>query len=157
MLQVPSPLVPPRVWAAVLRTLWNGWLTARRWPSGPMAGATCIFGCAGSEDSIEHYCVCREVAGFARRRLGLSAAASPAASRADFLILDRPPRQRPLAELTLRALRVAAVYKVHNWRRHAARRTTAMAREALHQVVRDLVSGHSRAIGVLDSAGFQTR
>ena len=83
--------------------------------------------------------------------------AGDAAARADFLIVDRPPHQHAHADVTLRALRVAAVYKVHNWWRHAARRTAAMAREALHQAVWDLVSGRSRAIGVLDRAGFQTR
>eukprot|EP00959_Pyramimonas_sp_CCMP1952_P188673 3946033-Pyramimonas_sp.AAC.1 len=71
MLQHLAPLVPPRVWASVLRTLWNGWVTARRWPGGPMAGSSCIFGCRHARDSIEHYASCDAVADFARRRLGI--------------------------------------------------------------------------------------
>ena len=153
-LQNLGPLVPPRVWAAVLRALWNGWVTARRWPEGPMAGQTCIFGCQGQEDSIEHYACCPIVAGFAWRRLGLRTVpgASATARLAEFLLLDVDPAQRPPVELTLSALRLAAVYKTHNWWRHASRRTPLMAQQALQQVVVDLVAGHGRATQILDAA-----
>ena len=151
-LQMLAPLVPPRVWAAVLRTLWNGWVTERRWPQGPMAGATCIFGCPREADSIEHYASCAGVASFARRRLGLPRAGSPEQGLADFLLLDRDAEQWSSSELTIRALRTASVYKVHNWWRHAGCRSLAMARDALYQAVKDLVAGHSGAIRVLDSA-----
>ena len=97
-----------------------------------MAGATCIFGCAGAEDSIEHYSCCWRVTSFARRRLGLRAAAAAphAAQLAEFLMVGTSAARRPPAELTLGALRTAAVYKVHTWWRHAARRTPQMAQEA---------------------------
>ncbi|CAK0879300.1 unnamed protein product [Prorocentrum cordatum] len=152
MLQHLAPLVPPRVWASVLRTLWNGWVTARRWPGGPMAGSSCIFGCRHAMDSIEHYASCDAVADFARRRLGIPRAPSPEAGLAQLLLLDRAADQRPQQELTLWALRTAAVYKVHNWWRHATRRTPRMARDALQQAVRDLVSGHAGATRTLDAA-----
>ena len=152
MLQQLAPLVPPRVWASLLRTLWNGWVTARRWPDGPMAGASCIFGCRHTVDSIEHYASCVVVADFAQRRLGLPRAPSPEAGLAQFLLLDRVADQRPQKELILRALLTAAVYKVHNWWRHASRRTPRMTRDALHQAVRDLVAGHAVATRTLDTA-----
>ena len=51
--------IPPRVSAAWLRTLWNGWTTARRFQQGSSA---CLLGCGSrisNEDSIEHYADCR--------------------------------------------------------------------------------------------------
>ena len=119
-----------------------------------MAGATCIFGCAGAEDSIEHYSCCWRVASFARRRLGLRAAAAAphAAQLAEFLLVGTSAARRQPVELTLGALRTAAVYKVHNWWRHAARRTPQMAQEALDQAVVDMVAGHARATRILAEA-----
>ena len=60
-------------------------------------------------------------------------------------------------DLTLRALRVAAAYKVHNRWRRVTRNTPTMAQEARRQAARDLASGHSRAIRVLDRAGLGAR
>ena len=45
---------PPRVWAAVLRTLCNGWVTARRFQTT----GNCVLGCENCNDSIEHYAYC---------------------------------------------------------------------------------------------------
>jgi hypothetical protein len=46
----------PKVAAAVLRTMWNGWTTARRFQKSGL----CVFQCGGfcQEDSIEHYAHC---------------------------------------------------------------------------------------------------
>ena len=118
-----------------------------------MAGSSCTFGCRHAMDSIEHYASCDAVAEFARRRLGIPRAPSPEAGLAQFLLLDRAADQRPRQELTLWALRTAAVYKVHHWWRHATRRTPRMARDALQQAVRDLVAGHAGATRTLDAAG----
>ena len=75
VLQALATAAPPKVWAAMLRTLWNGWCTKRRMEQ--IGGTGCIFGCAGVDDSIEHYARCPAVADFARRRLGLTPALDP--------------------------------------------------------------------------------
>ncbi len=62
--------VAPRVCAAVLRTMWNGWPTARRF----QCRRDCLFHCGGwlTEDSIEHYAVCPTAIHFGRAFLGIS-------------------------------------------------------------------------------------
>ena len=45
---------PPRVIAAVIRCLCNGWITGRRFQKG----GRCVLGCSPGEDSIEHYAYC---------------------------------------------------------------------------------------------------
>ena len=120
-----------------------------------MAGQGGIFGCQDAEDSIEHYSCCPAVAEFGRSRLGMQAAmvAPPEERLPTFLLVDREPQQWRPSYLILGALRTAAVYKVHNWWRHAVRRSPTMAKQALHQSVRDYVSGHARARRALDAAG----
>ena len=49
--------VPPRVMAALLRTLWNGWCTARRFQQR----AACPFCLAEASDELEHMPFCRTV------------------------------------------------------------------------------------------------
>ena len=44
----------PRVQAAYLRTIFNGWCTRRRF----QGGGCCRLGCGSSEDSIEHMAHC---------------------------------------------------------------------------------------------------
>ena len=54
-----SKLVPQRVVANALRTLFNGWATHRRMAS--LCGcqrSACVLGCGSGEDSIEHYSRC---------------------------------------------------------------------------------------------------
>ena len=46
--------VSPRIWAAILRTLCDGWTTHRRM----QRRAPCLFGCGFGEDSIVHYASC---------------------------------------------------------------------------------------------------
>ena len=60
-------LVPPRVQVAVLSSLYNRWVTERRFQRH---GGVCRFGCGG-DDSIEHYLCCARLRDFGPRRLGL--------------------------------------------------------------------------------------
>ena len=60
-------LVPPRVHSAVLGSLFNRWVTAKRFQQ---ASRPCRLGCAG-DDKIEHYLRCRILHSFAARRLDL--------------------------------------------------------------------------------------
>jgi hypothetical protein len=148
VLQMLAKLVPPRVVAALLRTLWNGWTTERRMQRAVHDGKGCIFGCEAA-DSIEHYASCSTVASFARRSLRLPHMPTPPEQLADFLILDVSNPEANKALLTRKALRVAAVYHVHNWRRHYTGSDPAMTTEALLQALRAAVAGHPVAVRAL--------
>merc|ERR1712194_537656 len=57
MLKNLGRLVPPRVVAAVWKTMWNVWTTQRRFG---VIRHRCLLGCdrPGNEDGIEHYSRC---------------------------------------------------------------------------------------------------
>ena len=69
LLQRLAGLVPPRVSAACLRTLWNGWVTRDRFQQG--AHSHCVFGCGMGIDSMKHYPYCNVVRRFRRSFLRL--------------------------------------------------------------------------------------
>ncbi len=52
--------------SAYLRTLLNGWCTARRFKNTSKSGGwgVCLFGCARGDDSIEHYSRCKVLVDF---------------------------------------------------------------------------------------------
>ena len=55
-LKILKPLVAPRVSAAVLRTLRNGWKTTNRF----QGSGACVLKCnSWAEDKIEHCAVCQ--------------------------------------------------------------------------------------------------
>jgi hypothetical protein len=60
--------VPPCVVAALIRTHFNGWCTARRFQEPARGKCSLSEDCSG-EDSIEHYACCQCTRDFARRRL----------------------------------------------------------------------------------------
>ena len=68
-LQALNRVVAPRVHVAVFRTIFNGWVTERRFQRA--YEGLCRFQCGG-DDSIEHYMRCRVLHDFARRRLRLN-------------------------------------------------------------------------------------
>ena len=86
MLQRLAKLVPPRVAAAALRTLWKGWCTARRFGSR----APCLFCGYEDGDSLEHMSVCRVIARFGAGWLRLPYVVDPGQRRLDFLLLHAP-------------------------------------------------------------------
>ena len=59
-LNIISKECPPRVWFAVFRAMWNGWITSRRMRTMPGFDmqSSCKLGCPDGADELEHYCVC---------------------------------------------------------------------------------------------------
>ena len=145
LLPRPRTLVPPRVMAAVIRTWWNGWVTARRFQQ--RCGSRCIFGCGAGEDSVEHYSMCKVLWAFSAGFLGMQPAPHPAQRRAAFLLLDGT--QVSDCVLTRSAVRMAAAYFVHCRVRHVSA-SCAAAAEMLPQAAREAVRGHPRATAALD-------
>ena len=142
-----ATLVPPRVVAAVFRTLYSGWCTARRFGGR----ARCLFCNTPDGDSIEHITVCRVLAQFGRDFLRLPYYPVPGPRRLAFLLLE-PRSQVGNTQLALGALRIAAAYRLHcRFRRTPARLSGLdVARQALGQAVRELVQGHDVATQILD-------
>ena len=152
LLQMMGTKVPPRVWAAVWRTLWNGWNTNRR-RQGRGALRGCMFGCPPeAADSIEHYACCTRLAAVAGPALGLPRIVEPRAALADFLGLDVGRAADQLA--VPKAIRMAAAYKVHCMAAHWAVGVGVTAVEALRQALREVVRGHPGATRVYDTAGW---
>ncbi len=83
--------------------------------------------------------------------LRLSRQPSPEARLSDFLGLNFRVSDDP-KEAVLRALRLAAVYKVHGLCRHGGIRRGPAAMEAIRQACRELVRGHRRAAQFYDEA-----
>ena len=129
-------VVPPRVLAACLRSLWNGWCTARRF----QGHAGCCFGCPDGEDSVEHYANCREVAIVASALLDLPRAASQESRLAHFLLLDPMHDAATASELRRRALVTGSVYLTHCWHRHSHLAGAEACRNALRHTIRELLA-----------------
>ena len=148
LLRLLGSRVPPRVWAAVWRTLWNGWATNRRM-QGQGAVRRCIYGCS-ADDSIEHYAFCPVIAATVGPELGLGRPGTAPAALLDFLALEPPATRINGAVLVKKAVRMAAAYRTHILVTHGAVRPGAAAREALFQSLREVVRGHAGA----SQAGF---
>ena len=144
-------LVPPRVIAAVIRTLYKGWTTRRRFQQeGP-----CCFGCRLGEDSEQHYAGCPRVQAFATRRMRLRPEEEPRNRTTSFLLLDSASLL-PDDTLTKRALVTAAAYRAHcKLRRLSPLRSEEEALRALEQAAKDAAAGHRNAMRVLDGRWVQ--
>ena len=134
---------PPRIAAAVLRTMWNGWCTARRF----QGTGTCLLGCCyDNTDSIEHYSRCPQVSTL-RGKLGLPA--SKFQSLPGFLncisgITDE--------ELQLNSLVVYATYSSVNTIRHTGRLCTAQVQHMLMEYCKLAAAGHTKSLRTLHTA-----
>ena len=108
-------LVAPRVIAAVLRTLWNGWCTRGRFQQV----GCCVFGCLDMPDDVRHYSYCPVLARFGRDRLRLPywSARGP---RATAFFLCEASDACSDRQLVCGALRLFAAYRFHCASRTAA-------------------------------------
>ena len=119
----------PRIRAAVIRTWFDGWCTARRFGSS----AACRFGCRHGEDRVLHYLSCGRLWDFGRKHLQLEVPNSAEARRTAALLWEAGASRERLAKL---ATMLAVGYRAHNtlrhWRGpplHPARLLVAAARE----------------------------
>ena len=147
-LQRLGKLVPPRVVAAVLGSLWNKWPTARRL----QGRAPCLMRCSSTaQDSLEHYACCPIVQGAAHRHLSLPASQWPNALL-EFLLCSPGILEATDTHLTKRALLLYAAYSVTNTLRNMA---GDMPREEiprmLQQALWEGARGHRPAERVLMS------
>ena len=143
-------LVPPRVHAAVLSTLWNRWVTARRYQRRSSVECRCLLGCPPqAEDSIEHYLRCPAVLDVGRRRLAMNMNSQE--SLPYLLLATGPPALFSLDSwLTRCALLVYAVYRTTNAARHSCPFVGEEARRALVEALYEGARGHGKATVVAD-------
>ena len=97
----------PRVQAAYLRLVCDGWCTRCQF----QGGGACLFGCDGHEDSVAHFARCPAVRRLFHTRAGL--AGSTSADALD-LFLGFTGSE---GEARQRAWATYALYRVHNARR----------------------------------------
>ena len=120
--------VQPRAQAAVLRVLWNGVVTARRFQQDADARG-CQLGCCPPRgaDSLEHYAGCPRLRAVARASLGVDLEA------ADFRLsfFFAAPARDNEAELRTRWARMALLH-------YALHRTLCAARHHPHWCPRDM-------------------
>ena len=152
MLQRLSHLVPPRVSAAVWKTVWNGWTTARRFQRvGP-----CLLGCGGryGEDSIEHYARCEITRKVGRSFLGLQDTGYDK-WLGNFITLGVNSGAVNDKDLTLRAVLVYATFRATNLLRHRQGDADHVI-DMMQQFAKEAVRGHRKATRVLDSCFLQS-
>ena len=141
-------LVPPRVCAAVFRTIFNGWVTHRRYQRRSAPSNLCMLGCSGhSEDSIEHYCRCPAVLKILERRLRIIV--SPAQALA-FWMMACPSSNDDI--LMCSALSTYAGYMAFNKYRKIGRpQNIERAIDAMGQYLIQSAYGHPNVGRFLDN------
>lgn len=149
-----SKLVPPRVVAARLRAILNGWTTARRFQSR----ASCIFQCqACAPDDIEHYAHCKALKELNKKLLRLAEPDTTYALdcflgfRLDTNTLPAHLKDAQDAEEVVCALFAISSFAL--FRTHALAKTReisgAVAKDIFREMIHDAVRDHAKAIGIL--------
>ena len=144
-------LVPPRVCGAVIRTLFNGWTTHRRFQRRHLASNICCFECrtafhTEAEDSLEHYCKCPVVLNLLRSKLRVEVARENALR---FWLLDILHATDDL--LRSCAVHIYACYMTYNMCSHSHKeRSVAEISDAVGQHLIQSVRGHPALTRWLD-------
>jgi hypothetical protein len=140
-------LVAPRVVAACFSTLWNRWVTARRFQKRAHSDNYCQLGCGGeAEDAIEHYARCRLIREMGVRFLRLHAPEQ--ISMHTFMLCN--PHIRTREDLTCSAVLVYASYRATNHYRHVDTPPATTAYDALAQFAREGLRNHRASMTVID-------
>jgi hypothetical protein len=139
-------LVPPRVASAVFSTMWNRWVTSRRFQRRASASNQCVLGCGPSaEDSIEHYVNCPYTQELGCRYLRLERRQQ--INMHTFRMCN--PHITTREDLTAAAVLVYAIYRATNSQRFSERVPRSSMYDALKQWAREGVVGHMAAERVL--------
>ena len=147
-LQLLKQLVPPRVCAAALSTLWNRWCTHRRFQQRHSTTNRCLLGCGThAEDAIEHYFHCPIVQNTLQGQLNLSPHLF--AHLHSGLLCNA--NIRTMDQLTSVALLNYALYNTTNYLRVHAGTPSDHIPDMLAQHIREGAKHHPNATLVLDS------
>jgi len=144
-------LVAPRVCAAVFRTIFNGWVTHRRFDKRQHQENRCMLGCVGeAEDSIEHYCRCPALQQVLCRRLRVSV---PCGKGLSFWVLNEEYLSGADGELlTCSALINYGGYMATNhFRKRGRAPNTETAVNAINQFITQSALGHTPTGTFLDN------
>ena len=146
-----STLLPPRVQACQFRTAFDGWVTGQ----GQQRRGTCVLGCPGCHDALDHYAMCPRFHDLCRRWLGLG---RPPVDQclADFLGIATSPASVPRGRdwgaaqaAALRAVGVYALYRLHTNSQHQGGNSDVTG--LFRGFVREGVRGHAKAMSLISS------
>ena len=144
-----SKETPPRVHAAVFRTLFNGWCTSRRFQKRHSSANHCVFRCsATAEDSLEHYCRCPIVRRVARQYLHLE---YPCDSYVDVWMLNTGWFCSAEVRIGI-AILIYGAYNAHNTARQGPIKDQQQAYHLIIQHCKQGTFGHKKASDFVDSA-----
>ena len=151
VLQMLQSSVNPKVVAAVLRTIWNGWTSEHRF----QGSGTCVFNCKHwTENRVEHYAVCPYVIQFGRKVLNIHP--PPSTNPAGlFLTLGLHEATVTDTDIIRRAIWVYATYRAVMELSHDEDsddgEPLGNAQELLKQFAKEAVEGHGPSTAILDS------
>ena len=145
---------PPRIAAAALRTMWNGWPTLRRFQKeGP-----CLFMCGNwiQEDSIEHYACCHTALDFGRRILNIRRKTGDD-HKGNLVTFGLNSATRADDEIIRRAIWNYSLYRSLCELRHKPLNSAIEVFELMKQFSKEGVRGHSTATDALDNVWMNNR
>ena len=147
-------LVPPRIRAAVLSTVFNRWTTDRRMRALRGQQRTCLLGCPGAADAVEHYLQCPVLRCWMATRLGIRGL--PFSMERWMFALPLTDRQ-----LRLTAVSVYVMYRLVNHLRHNSNNDRdyqmRFMNQLLHEAVRDNGSLRCCCGGMPSTSGRRRR
>ena len=134
--------LPPRVCAAIFRTMFNGWCTKRRFQQRDSKDNKCVFGCnAKAEDSIEHYCRCPATTMVLEKQLAMHV---PPCQGMSFWMMDQ---HMSIDKVKCSALSCYAAYRAFNLYRTQGKATSMeVAVDAMKQFIIQ-AAGHTSELG----------
>ena len=140
--------VPPRVHAAVFRTLFNGWCTRRRFQQRASTSNVCAFKCSHTaEDSLEHYVRCPAALRAARNYLHLQ---YPVEMALDIWLLNSAWLDLPDIRMGI-SLLIYGIYSAYNTLRYGGVSSEQQAHHLIVQHCKQGAFGHAKAMKYLDS------
>ena len=138
----------------MVRTIFNGWTTARRF----QLHSHCKLGCSGwhHEDSLEHYARCPAIHALRTKRLNLRI--NPW-NKSIFLALHLPTEHNNDPTLTKVALLIYTAYRTYNTIKldPAPANDLDTLMHLMDQYLVEGVAGHPKATRILDTAYLRTR
>jgi len=142
-------LVAPRVCAAVLRSVFNGWCSRRRFQERDHPDNICVLGCGGgAEDCIEHYCRCPALLDTLKNRLRVNLPIEKALS---FWVMNEPCLDLDDMLVCSAIINYAGYMATNKFRNTKRASDHDTARNAINQFVTQSAIGHPATARFLDN------